>query len=499
MVDTRDLKSLGLYRLCGFESHFLYHACRHLPPEVPAFYLKDMAQNLQLEQTQRLSLSPQQIRFVKLLEMNAPELEEAVKKELEENVALEEKDNPAEPLPALPLYAPSRNYSSNDDAPVFTPADTEQSLYENLRSQLAERNLPENVKAGAIYIIGNLDSNGYLDRPLRSMTDDMAFNEGIDLSDEEAREALETVRSLDPPGIGAFNLQDTLTLQLESLPQSTTRDNALRIMKDGYEAFTMKHKHRLVSALHLSIKEVDDALDLIRSLNPRPGAALGSSHSDMASIVVPDFIVNNEDGEITVSLNSRIPEVQIDQSFEQAVDNLERSAKGRVKKGSESEYIMRNYNDAREFMQILSQRQRTMMDVMTAIVKIQKEYFLTQDVYTLRPMMIKNVAELTGLDFSVISRATNGKYVATPWGIFPLRFFFSDSVGENAEGSEALTNRKIEEEIRALVEAEDKKHPLSDQHIMEEMASRGFDISRRTVAKYRDRLRIPVARLRKEM
>ncbi|MDE5806973.1 MAG: RNA polymerase factor sigma-54 [Muribaculaceae bacterium] len=397
------------------------------------------------------------------------------------------------------MHPSFRRYSRDEETPAFTPADTEESLYDNLISQLSERRLPEKVKEGAKYIIGNLDSNGYLDRPLRSIADDLAFNEGIDLSDKEAQQALDIVRSLDPPGIGAFNLRDTLWMQLEAMPESPVRDNALKIIKDGYEAFTMKHKHRLVSSLRLSNKEVDEALDLIRSLNPRPGAALGSSRSDMASIVIPDFIVNNEDGEITVALNSRIPELQIDQSFEQAVDNMERSAKSRAKKSAESEYIIRNYNDAREFIAILSQRQRTMMDVMTAIVKIQKEYFLTQDVYTLRPMMLKNVAELTGLDFSVISRATNGKYVATPWGVFPLRFFFSDSVGEATEGSEALTNRKIEEEIRALVEAEDKKHPLSDQHIMEEMEARGFEISRRTVAKYRDRLKIPVARLRKEM
>ena len=458
-----------------------------------------MAQNLQLEQTQRLALSPQQIRFVRLLELNAPELEEAVQKELEENVALEEKDSQVDTGLDFTMHPSFRRYSRDEETPAFTPADTEESLYDNLISQLSERRLPEKVKEGAKYIIGNLDSNGYLDRPLRSIADDLAFNEGIDLTDGEAQQALDTVRSLDPPGIGAFNLRDTLQMQLEALPESAVRDNALKIIKDGYEAFTMKHKHRLVSLLRLSIKEVDEALDLIRSLNPRPGAALGSSRSDMASIVIPDFIVNNEDGEITVSLNSRIPELQIDRSFEQAVDNMERSAKGRAKKSAESEYIIRNYNDAKEFIAILSQRQRTMMDVMTAIVKIQKEYFLTQEVYTLRPMMLKNVAELTGLDFSVISRATNGKYVATPWGVFPLRFFFSDSVGEATEGSEALTNRKIEEEIRALVEAEDKKHPLSDQHIMEEMEARGFEISRRTVAKYRDRLKIPVARLRKEM
>lgn len=456
-----------------------------------------MSQNLHLEQTQRLVLSPQQIRFVKLLEMNTPELEETVKKELEENVALEEKEPVSDNYVDSPVNSSFHRSSSEEESPVFTPSDREESIYDNLFAQLAERDLSEKIEEGAKYIIGNLDSNGYLDRPLTNIMDDLAFNEDIDLSPDEAQKALQAVRSLDPPGIGAFNLQDSLLLQLNALPQSTIRDNAIKILSDAYEAFTMKHKHRIISQLHLSASEVDEALDLIKTLNPRPGASLGSSARDEATVIIPDFIVNVEDEDITVSLNSRIPELQIDTSFEKAVANMERSAKGRAKKGSE--YIMRNYNDAREFIAILSQRQRTMMDVMTAIVKIQKEYFLTQDVYSLRPMMIKNVAELTGLDFSVISRATNGKYVSTPWGIFPLRFFFSDSVGNISEGAEALTNRKIEEEIRSLVEKEDKKHPLSDQHIMEEMAKRGFDISRRTVAKYRDRMRIPVARLRKEM
>ncbi len=454
-----------------------------------------MAQNLHLEQSQRLALSPQQIRFVKLLEMNAPELEEAVNKELEENVALEEKDTPAEIAPILPYY---RRALSDDEPSTFTPADTEESIYDNLLRQLSERSLTPKQEELARYIIGNLDSNGYLVLPLSAMLDDLMFNEGIEATEEEAKEALGIIRSLDPPGLGAFTLQETLILQLEAMPESPTRNNALRILKEGYEAFTMKHKHRLISGLHLTSTEVDEALDLIRSLNPRPGASL-SGDSDRATAIIPDFILNNEDGELSISLNSHIPELQIDSSFEQAVKNMERSASGRLKNSTQNEYILRNYNDAREFMALLTRRQRVMMDVMTAILKIQKEYFLTQDVYKLKPMIIKNVAELTGLDFSVISRATNGKYLSTPWGLFPLRFFFSDTIGEAEEGTAPLTNRKIEEEIRVLIDQEDKKHPLSDQHLMEEMVGRGYDISRRTVAKYRDRLNIPVARLRKEM
>ncbi len=454
-----------------------------------------MAQDLRMEQRIGMRLSQQQLRFVKLLELNAPELDEAVERELEDNPALEPKEETTEEdIRRYPLFMSSR---SNDDLPAFSPADESESLYDQLNDQLAERRLDPTIELAARYIIGNLDSNGYLQRTLPNLINDMAFNSGIEISEEEGRVALDAVRSLDPPGIGAFGLQDCLEIQLKAIPASETRDDALRIIREAYEPFTMKHKHRIISALKISAERVGRALALILSLNPKPGAVLGSDPSQASNVIIPDFIVNNEDGNITISLNNRIPELQIEQSFEQAMATLERTAKGRPKKGSE--FVVSRYNDARDFIRILTQRQQTMMAVMTAIVKIQKDYFLTEDVYRLRPMMIKNVAELTGLDLSVISRATTNKFVATPWGIFPLRFFFSDSIGENTGGTEAATNRKIEAEITALVEAEDKRHPLSDQRIMEEMNARGFDVSRRTVAKYRDRQGIPVARLRKRL
>ena len=454
-----------------------------------------MAQDLRMEQRIGMRLSQQQLRFVKLLELNAPELDEAVERELEDNPALEPKEETTEEdIRRYPLFMSSR---SNDDLPAFSPADESESLYDQLNDQLAERRLDPTIELAARYIIGNLDSNGYLQRTLPNLINDMAFNSGIEISEEEGRVALDAVRSLDPPGIGAFGLQDCLEIQLKAIPASETRDDALRIIREAYEPFTMKHKHRIISALKISAERVGRALALILSLNPKPGAVLGSDPSQASNVIIPDFIVNNEDGNITISLNNRIPELQIEQSFEQAMATLERTAKGRPKKGSE--FVVSRYNDARDFIRILTQRQQTMMAVMTAIVKIQKDYFLTEDVYRLRPMMIKNVAELTGLDLSVISRATTNKFVATPWGIFPLRFFFSDSIGENTGGTEAAPNRKIEAEITALVEAEDKRHPLSDQRIMEEMNARGFDVSRRTVAKYRDRQGIPVARLRKRL
>lgn len=455
-----------------------------------------MPQNLKLDQRIGIRLSQQQLRFVKLLEYNAPELDEAVERELEDNPALGVKEEThEEDANRYPLFF--QRSSGDDDRQAFTPADDSESLYDHLYAQLSERRLDPKIELAARYLIASLDSNGYIHRELPKLINDMYFNEGIELTDKEAEEALAVVRSLDPPGIGAFDLKDCLELQLEALPADQTRDDALRIIREAFDAFKMKHKHRIISQLHLSTERAEQALALILSLNPKPGSALGSDPTDDANIIIPDFIVNNEDGNITITLNNKIPELQIEQSFEEAMANLERTKAGRPKKGSE--FIVSRYNDARDFIRILTQRQQTMMTVMSAIVKIQKDYFLTEDVYKLHPMMIKNVAELTGLDMSVISRATNNKFVATPWGIFPLRFFFSDSIGDAAEDGVVATNRKIEAEIATIVEEEDKHHPLSDQDIMEEMERRGFEVSRRTVAKYRDRQGIPVARLRKNM
>lgn len=451
-------------------------------------------QNLELTQKTVMRLSQQQLRFTRMLELNTPELEEAVERELEDNPALGVKENQPEEeekrYPAFTRPQPPEDY-------VFSPPDESETIYDQLLDQLSEHSLSARVESAARFIIGSLDTNGYLHRSLRDIVDDMAFGPGIEVSMEEAEEALRVVRSLEPAGIAASDLRDCLRMQLVAMKPSDTCCNALRIIDEAYEAFTMKHKHRIMSGLKLSDREATEALDLILSLNPKPGASLGHEPADGANVIVPDFVVNVEDGDISISLSSRIPELCVELGFEQAMANLERTAKGRPKKGSE--FVVSRYNDARDFIKVLSQRQQTMMTVMSAIVKIQKEYFLTEDVYRLKPMMIKNVADLTGLDISVISRVTSNKFVALPWGILPLRFFFSDSIGESGEGADAATNRKIEAQLVSLIEAEDKLHPLSDRKLMEEMQKRGFDLSRRTVAKYRDRQGIPVARLRKKL
>ncbi|MDY5387169.1 MAG: RNA polymerase factor sigma-54 [Muribaculaceae bacterium] len=459
------------------------------------------SQKLDQHLVQTTRLSQQQLYFVRLLEMNAPELDDAVANELESNLALEANDV----TPAPDTLTPSRvsnpfiyNRSAySDDGPVFTPSDDTENLYDILLGQLNEKDLEPKVLEAARFIVGSLDSNGYLNRSVRDLTDDMVFSADIDVSIDDVQKALDVVRSLDPPGIGAYSLRDCLRLQLDALSPSPSRDVALQIINECYDAFIMKHTHRIKSLLHLDDKIIAQALSLIKNLNPKPGASIGNDPSTLANVIIPDFIVNNYDGELTITLNNRIPELRIEESFEQAKRRLDLA--GESKNKSDSKYILNSYDNARDFIRILNQRQETMMKVMSAIVKIQKEYFLTEDVYTLKPMMIKNVADITGLDISVISRATSNKYVSLPWGTFPLRFFFSASKGEEKEGSEVATNRIIEAQIAALVEKEDKCHPLSDQHIMERLAEKGFDISRRTVAKYRQELDIPVARLRKQM
>lgn len=455
-------------------------------------------QTLNIDQRQTLRLSAQQLRFVKLLEYNAPELEEAVEKELDDNPALQvSDDSPAPPSELPPIHSGLRPPSQDDTTFEFSPPDNEETLYDNLLRQLRERNLSPNVRQAAEYIIGNLDSNGYLLRPLPSVMTDMAINSGVEVSDEEGEEALEVVKDLEPYGMGAANLRETLLIQLRHLPESQMRDDAIAILTDQFDELAMRHIHRIISGLHISEARVKDALSLISSLNPKPGAAL-SSDSFSNNVIIPDLILSEEEGVLTLSTGNRIPDLVISRTFSEAMSELERKGKKSDRKGSE--FIAGRYNDARDFIRILRQRQDTLMNVMGAILKIQEEYFRTQDVYRLKPMIIKDISALTGYDISVVSRATANKYLSTPWGIFPLRFFFSDSIGdEDDEATGAITNRKVEAEIEALVEKEDKHHPLSDEKIRNEMEKRGFDVSRRTVAKYRDRLGIPVARLRKEL
>ncbi len=474
-------------------------------------------QHLTQEQTLQLRLTPQQLRYVRLLEMNAAELDEAVEREMEANPALEASPGaPPQSEPAGGGVTRTRRAVYDDDTPQYVIPEEEPNMYDTLEEQLASLPLDEDVERAARYIVASLDGNGYLRRDLPLLIDDMAINHGLHVDEETLRRALDVVQSLEPHGVGARSLQEALDLQLRALPKSQERDDALRVVREQFEPFTMRHYSRLASSLGLDSERVRRASALISSLNPKPGASVGGGTPEGARAIVPDIILNREnDGSLSISLNNRYPELAIQQSFAQAVAEMEAGARERAARDGTREFVMSNYNDARDFIRVLSQRQKTLIQVMTAILSLQRDYFATEDVYALRPMMLKDIAALTGLDFSVISRASAGKYVATPWGTFPLRFFFSDSKGtdksvKTAEAesdekgdagetasTEIITNRKIEARIARLVEEEDKRHPMSDEKLRRAMAESGFDLSRRTVAKYRDRIGIPVARLRR--
>lgn len=464
-------------------------------------------QTLQQKTTVRNIITQQQLRFVNALEKNAREFDQEVEKELEENSALE-----AEPDPEheevrlkesqLPRSYPSL-YSGADDRPEFAPRDDSETLYDTLRTQLYERKLDADVREAALYLIDSLEPDGYLRRSLSDLKEDMLFHHGLSFPDGTLENAIEAIRAMDPAGVGAFSLQDCLRLQLERLEPSEVRNNALRIVNKKFDALTSRHYHKIISGLKIKEESLRPALALIVSLNPRPGLAIGDAAAESINVVIPDFIIteDSDTGELSIILNNRIPELKISESFSAAVKTLESQQKRRRAKTPENQYILSHFNEASDFIKVFRQRQETLYTVMSAIVKLQREYFETADIYALHPMMLKDLERETGLDKSTISRATKNKFVDLPWGTFPLKFFFSDSKGAKegaADGEALLTNRKIEAEIRKIIADEDKKHPLSDAAIFKEMQSRGLDIARRTVTKYRERCGIPASRFRRE-
>lgn len=466
-------------------------------------------QKLEQKSTLRNIITQRQLRFVSVLEKNAREFDQEVDKELEENSALEAEPDPAHEEVRLKeshssVFYPNL-YSGADDRPEFTPRDDSETLYDTLRTQLHERTLSAGVKEAALYLIDSLEPDGYLRRSLKDIAEDMMFHHGLSVDHETLEKAIEAIRGMEPPGVGADSLQQCLEIQLNRLSPSETRDNALKIVRKKFDALTSRHYHKIISGLKIKEDKLRKALDLIISLNPRPGLAVGNAGEEAVNVVIPDFIISEDSdtGELSIILNNRIPELKISESFSSAVKALESSRKKRKEKTPENQYILSHFNEANEFIKVFRQRQETLYSVMSAIVKLQRDYFETADIYTLHPMMLKDLERETGLDKSTISRATKNKFVDLPWGTYPLRFFFSDSKGTKTDsgsgrGETELTNRKIEAEIRKVVEAEDKKHPLSDAAIFREMQKRGLEIARRTVTKYRERCGIPASRFRKE-
>ena len=473
-----------------------------------------MPQNASLRQdlTQRLqqTLSPAQLKFVRLLERNQPEVEEEVRHELEENPALSTADADAAASDdfnetseqvqladysdeeEIPHYRPGTHHHEAFDWAEASAQSSPMSLMEYLTAQINELHRDPAVAATAEYIAGYLDSNGYLSRTLPSIADDVAITTGVDIPMDMWQRGLETVQSLDPAGVGARDLRDCLLIQLRRMPddQDGNVALALEIVNHYFDLFSLKHFRRIESALGIDSDRLRDAVDVIRSLNPKPAADIGEDPMlDRTRHIVADFIVEpTDEGSLTVTLPNSIPELAIERSFRDEPADAEAR-----------QFVTRRREQATDFIDMLRLRNETLFNVMSAIVNIQHDFFLSADESDLRPMVLKDVAALTGYDLSVISRATAGKYVATPSGTYPLKFFFNEGVSGKNALDEGHSTHSILAALRTIIESEDPSAPFSDDTIKERLAAEGIDIARRTVAKYRERLGIPVARLRKDI
>jgi RNA polymerase sigma-54 factor len=388
------------------------------------------------------------------------------------------------------------NSSADDDYTEPVTADTSSTLLENLTGQLAEHNLTARQRNIALYVIGNLDDNGYLTRDIRSMAFDIEEQTGQITSPEEVKAMFELVRTLDPAGIGAIDLRDCLLLQLKRKTPSEKVNIAIEIISHYFDIFSRKHYDRLSSALGISPDELRSVIELIQTLNPKPASVIGIDPAEEKTRhIVPDFLVEvDDDSALTLSLLNNIPELRIEKTFREADSNLPASSLQRD--ADASLFIKHKRDEASDFIRVLRMRQETLFKVMQAITTLQRDFFVNADDESLiRPMILKDISAITGADLSVISRATAGKYVATAYGIYPLKHFFNERTRDDDDTS----SREIMAAIRTIIDNEDKNKPLSDEAITAKISEQGYDIARRTVAKYREKLGFPVARLRREI
>ncbi len=483
-----------------------------------------LKQSLQQKLSQKLS--PQQIQLMKLIQLPLQAMEQKVKQEIEENPALEEggefeaeetaefedyeerDENTIEAddiniddylsddeIPDYKLY--TNNYST-DDEETQVPLAAGASFTEVLKDQLSLIRLSESDKELAEYLTGTIDESGYIRRDLASIMDDLAFTRNIFCTEEDLERVLRIVQDLDPAGVGARDLQECLILQLERKEHTQAVENALLILEKGFNEFTKKHYSKLESRFDLTEDDLKNAIDEILKLNPKPGGSIVSSRK-IVQVVVPDFMVNIRDGELELTLNNRnAPELHVSRDYSEMLKTY-KSHKTEMSK-SEKEavlFVKQKLDSAKWFIDAIKQRQHTLFITMNAILQHQKEYFLTGDERKLQPMILKDIADVIGMDISTVSRVASSKYVQTPYGTHLLKSFFSESM-TNEKGEEVST-KKIKKILEDLIEVENKKKPITDEKLALALKERGFPIARRTVAKYREQLHIPVARLRREL
>ena len=372
------------------------------------------------------------------------------------------------------------------------------SFYDQLKEQMVLLDMTDRQRGIMEYMIGSLDDDGLLRKRLDAISDELAVYHNIDASEEELREVQTLLQGFDPAGIGAASLQECLLLQIDRKDSSWLKDQMKRVVANYFEEFTHKHWDKIQASLSLGDDQAEQVFRELRKLNPRPGASLGETVGRSLQQITPDFIVDtHDDGTVTFTLNNgELPELKVSQSFIDSMDEFQQNREHMSRQSKEALlYIKKKVDSAQGFIEALKVRRHTLTITMRAIIQLQHQFFVDGDEASLRPMILKDVAEKTGLDLSTVSRVSNSKYAQTRWGTFPLRHFFSDSyVTQNGE---ELSTRQIKVALREIVDAEDKKQPLSDDDIKAALAERGFPIARRTVAKYREKLGIPIARLRK--
>jgi RNA polymerase sigma-54 factor len=492
-----------------------------------------LSQSLQQKLLQKLS--PQQIQLMKLLQVPTANLEERVKEELEENPALEmgeegnddefgddiqeSMDDSTDELKdgseddyenadmteyivdddgeIADYKTRDDNYPEMDDQKVM-PIRVETTFHDLVVDQLGMLELDERRFKIAEQIVGSLDDDGYLRRELSSIADDLAFRQSMVVEEKEIEELLEQIQQFDPAGICARNLQECLLLQLKrKLGEGKSVALAIQILSKYFEEFTKKHYEKIQHNLNLTDEQIKDVINQIIKLNPKPGGNIGEVNK-AETYIIPDFYIINNNGRLELSLNARnAPDLRISEGYRDMLKDYEKGSKKDKRQKEAVLFIKQKIDSAKWFIDMIKQRQETLINTMSAIISYQEEFFLTGDETNMRPMILKDIAELTGLDISTVSRVANSKFVQTEFGTYRLKFFFSESL--STDSGEEVSTREVKKILNDIIEGEDKRKPLSDEILTDMLQAKGYNIARRTVAKYREQLNVPVARLRKEL
>jgi RNA polymerase sigma-54 factor len=470
-------------------------------------------QKLQLKLSQKLS--PQQIQLMKLIQLTTAELEQKIKNEIEENPALEignEKTEIENDEFEVDLnddvnvddyltdmsddYDNSQNYYSSEEENTNFQTKASYSFHQYLDNQSKNLILDEKHKPICDFLIGSIDESGYLRREVEDIIDDLAFTQNIVTSKEEILSVLQKIQELDPPGVGARSLKECLLIQLRRKNSKESIDNSIKIIENDFDSFSKKKFSKLSERLNLTEQKLKEAIEEISKLNPKPGGSITSDFTNNA--ITPDFILTIEDGDLIVELNKRnSPELRLSHSYKNILEGYKKDPNKTKSQNQAIQFLKQKLDSAKWFIEAIEQRHQTLFQTVNAIVNFQKNYFLTGEESNLKPMILKDVAEMIDMDISTVSRVANSKYIDTPYGIKLLKSYFSEGM-KNSEGDD-ISTIEIKRILKEIIKFENKVKPLSDIELSNKLSNKGFKVARRTVSKYREQLDIPVARLRKEL